>query len=202
MKKNLLFFLIILTSGCTFNFSGFNPRSTKSIAIPVFENETNRYGIEETMTKSLTDAFIQDNRLRVIDRKKAGTVLLGKITSYTRTPFSYDNKNNVKDYKIEMGMDLVYLSTTKNIGSGTQGAGSPDTSSKANQVLDSLTKLKPHTKSDTAVAKLPVTQTSDTLLKKQMSDWFAYSADSTEESGITDLCAKMASDIVKLILEQ
>ena len=160
MKTRLVFSVAIFTLGCAYNFSGFTTRSVKSIAVPVFENKTNRYGIEESITKSVTDAFIKDNRLKVVDRKKAGSILLGEITQYSREPFSYDDQRNVKDYKIDMGLNLTYLSITVKDSSKT-----------------------------------------DTLLTKQISDWFAYSADSTEESGIERLCVKIAEDIVKLILE-
>ncbi|MCK4352319.1 LptE family protein [candidate division WOR-3 bacterium] len=94
--------------GCTYNFSGFTKSDIKSIAIPVFENQTIKYGIEEILTRFVIDAFIQDNRLKVLERKSADSILLGKIISYKRAPFSYNENAEVKDYKIELVIKLTY----------------------------------------------------------------------------------------------
>jgi hypothetical protein len=56
----------------------------------VFENETLRYDLEETFTKAVIDAFIEDNRLKVVDEKSADAVLLVTIQTFVRTPYSYD----------------------------------------------------------------------------------------------------------------
>jgi len=106
--KEFLLLLLCLVLGCFYNFSGFTRRNIKSIAIPVFENQTIKYGIEETLTKLVIDAFIQDNRLEVLDREDAESILLGEITGYNREPFSYDERAQIKDYKVEIAVKLVY----------------------------------------------------------------------------------------------
>lgn len=83
-------------------------RDIDSIAIPVFENKTIKYGIEEVLTKSVIDCFIKDSRLKVLDRKASESILLGEVTAYNRAPYSYDDQANVKDYKIELGIKLTY----------------------------------------------------------------------------------------------
>ncbi|MDI6840253.1 MAG: LptE family protein [bacterium] len=149
-------FLIFLhiVSGCTYNFSGFTTRDIKSIAIPTFENHTVKYSIDEILTKSVISAFIQDNRLKLLDRKVADSILLGEILNYNRTPFSYDEHSNVKDYKIELTVKLTYK----------------DKSGK-------------------------------TILEKELINWFLYSYDISEETGIEKLCSIVADDIIKGILE-
>lgn len=113
MKRNLLLltfhFLFLVFIGCIYNFTGFMRGNIKSIYIPLFENTTIKYGIEQTVTEKIINAFIKDNRLKVYsDKEKAGSVLLGKITSYERNPFSYDASENVKDYKVAISIELVY----------------------------------------------------------------------------------------------
>ncbi|MBI4722899.1 MAG: hypothetical protein HY769_07915 [Candidatus Stahlbacteria bacterium] len=107
MPKNLIPIFLLL--GCAYNFKGYvaNP-NIHSVAIPVFENKTVRYGLEEVFTKKIIDAFIKDNRLKVLDKEKAESILLGEITGYSRTPFSYDDQANVKDYKVEIMLKLTY----------------------------------------------------------------------------------------------
>ena len=106
LRASYLSFLIL--SGCAYNFRGFVARDVSSIAIPVFENQTVKYGIEEQLTKLVIDAFIKDNQLKVLDRKSADSILLGEIIKYNRAPFSYDDQANVKDYKIELNVKLTY----------------------------------------------------------------------------------------------
>jgi hypothetical protein len=90
-------------------------RDIHSIAIPVFKNKTVKYGLEESLTKHVIDAFIKDNRLKVVDKDLAESILLGEITGYNRIPFSYDEYANVKDYKIELSLKLVYKDSTEKV---------------------------------------------------------------------------------------
>ena len=151
--KNLIPIFLLL--GCAYNFKGYVSRpNIHSITIPVFENKTVKYGLEESLTKWVIDAFIKDNRLKVLDKEKAESILIGEITGYNRAPFSYDTQANVKDYKIELNIKLTYK----------------DSTGKA-------------------------------LLDKQISDWYAYSSNETEEAGIEKLCEKIADEIVRGILE-
>ena len=108
MHNKLLVLLLTVFIGCTYSFEGFTTSGIKSIAIPMFENKTIKPGIEEIITQKIEDAFIKDNRLKVVAEKDANSILLGKITSYNRVPFSYDENENIKDYKIEISLSVVY----------------------------------------------------------------------------------------------
>lgn len=107
-KIYVLILLCFYPLSCAYNFRGFVARDIHSIAIPVFENRTVKYGIEEQLTKLVTDAFIKDNRLKLLDRKSADSILLGEIVRYNKAPFSYDDQENVKDYKVDLGIKLTY----------------------------------------------------------------------------------------------
>jgi len=108
MRNKILILLLASLAGCTYSFQGFTTSGIRSIAIPLFENKTIKPGIEEVITQKIEDAFIEDNRLKVVSEKDAGSILLGKITSYDRVPFSYDENENVKDYKIEISLSIIY----------------------------------------------------------------------------------------------
>jgi len=79
----------------------------KSITIPMFDNESLRYELENTFTKAVTDAFIEDNRLKVASEKTADAILLITIKTFERTPYSYDESENVKEYKISISADIL-----------------------------------------------------------------------------------------------
>lgn len=96
--------LILATlSGCA--FYSFSPSVTgdiKTIAVVIFENQTQEFGITETLTQGITDGFIQDNSLKVTTAEKADAILSGTITGYDRKPYTFDQQENVKEYIIRI----------------------------------------------------------------------------------------------------
>ncbi|MEW6328274.1 MAG: LptE family protein [Thermodesulfobacteriota bacterium] len=86
----LLLFLFI--SACGYHFSGQgNPFSEdiKTIAIPVFSNQTGETGFENYLTNQLVYEFTSRKRLRVVDIKDADVVLKGKIRSINLPDISF-----------------------------------------------------------------------------------------------------------------
>jgi len=98
--------VLFIHSCCTYSFSGVTS-GIKSITIPMFDNESLRYELENTFTKAVTDAFIEDNRLKVASEKTADAILLITIKTFERTPYSYDESENVKEYKISISADIL-----------------------------------------------------------------------------------------------
>jgi hypothetical protein len=96
----------MLSSCCTYSFTGI-ATGIKSIAIPTFENESLKYGLEETFTRAVTDAFIEDNRLKIENEKQADAILYVTIKGFERTPYSYDESENVMEYKISISASVV-----------------------------------------------------------------------------------------------
>jgi outer membrane lipopolysaccharide assembly protein LptE/RlpB len=88
-----------------YSFKGFTKLKIKSIKIPIFENCTQRYGIEEKITKEIIAKIREDGRVKV--EEKAEGILYGKILSYSNYPFSYDSEGNVKEYRIDMKVEIV-----------------------------------------------------------------------------------------------
>ncbi|GAH51303.1 unnamed protein product, partial [marine sediment metagenome] len=57
--------------------------------------------------RSVTDAFIEDNRLKIADEKSADAILIVTIKTFERTPYSYDESENVKEYKINISASIL-----------------------------------------------------------------------------------------------
>jgi hypothetical protein len=83
----------------------------KSIAIPMFENTTLKYGLETVFTDAVVNAFVADGRLKVVSETKADAVLLCSVTGFTRAAFSYDESGNVKQDKVTVTLDVLYKKT-------------------------------------------------------------------------------------------
>jgi hypothetical protein len=104
--------LAISLWGCTYSFTGYMPSPYESIAIPVFGNETLKYGIEEDLTSRVTQMFLEKSRIRIVEEGNAQSVLRGTVISYDREPFAYDDTGNVTQYRVTIGLRMSYESTT------------------------------------------------------------------------------------------
>jgi hypothetical protein len=112
----IIFFLIPLffTANCGYySFSGSGLKGVNSVAVPLFENQTQEYGIRESLTQKVVDAYIQDNTLKVVNEKIADTVLSGTITGYLREAHTFDENENVKEYKVRIFVKVNLEQTNK-----------------------------------------------------------------------------------------
>jgi len=89
--------------GCgVYSFSGSMSSGIKSIAVPVLENESVEYGIAEDLTSGIIEGFVSDNTLKVTPRSKADAVLEGVILKYERIAYTYDENDQVQEYKVNI----------------------------------------------------------------------------------------------------
>lgn len=86
----LCFSMAILLSSCGYRVGGTAtrlPPGIKVIAVPAFENKTNRYRIEQRMTEAVVREFIARTKYRIVSTEdSADAVLHGEITSLEATP--------------------------------------------------------------------------------------------------------------------
>ncbi len=115
MKTFLLPIASVLTTAllaaCSYSFTGGNLGGLKSVTIPVFSNETSEPGIREKITSELTRAVIEDNNLKVTDRRQADAVLSGRITRIDDVPFSFEGSGTTyatRDYKITVQTTIKF----------------------------------------------------------------------------------------------
>jgi hypothetical protein len=93
----------LILSGCgVYSFSGSMSSGIESVAVPVFENESVEYGIAEDLTSGVIEGFVADNTLKVIPRSKADAVLEGTILRYDRSAYTYDENDQVQEYKVNI----------------------------------------------------------------------------------------------------
>lgn len=100
--------LLLIFTGCTYSFNPSLYSHIESIAIPVFENETVKYGLAEPLTKQLIEAFMEDGSLRICGAKEADSILNGKIVKYEKRPFIYDEYEKVSFFKIIIRIEVQF----------------------------------------------------------------------------------------------
>ena len=101
--------LPFLISGCgVYSFSGSSVSGIKTIAVPLFDNQTQEYGIRESITETVADRFVKDNTLKVVNEKQADSILRGVITNYKRESHTFDEQENIKEYIVRIWVKLQF----------------------------------------------------------------------------------------------
>lgn len=80
----------------------------KTVAVPIFENVTLEKGVEEMLTSEIINVLQENRQLSITAERNADSVILGKITHYRQTPFSYDASEAVQEYKVEIIARVEY----------------------------------------------------------------------------------------------
>jgi len=90
----LLLPAIAILAGCGYHATGIGsqlPSGLKVIAVPVLENRTTHYRIEQRMTEAVVHEFLARTKYRIVSREdSADAVLRGEITSFEASPVLFD----------------------------------------------------------------------------------------------------------------
>ena len=82
--------LLLLGSGCGYRLAGKAtaiPANIDSVAIPIFNNQTTKYRLEQRLTSAVVDEFVARTRYRIVpDASQAKALLTGEVTEFTSTP--------------------------------------------------------------------------------------------------------------------
>lgn len=86
--------LLLTLAGCGYRVAGRAsrlPASLHTIAVPVLENRTSRYRIEDRLTNAIIHEFLARTKYRVVSDPAAGdAVLRGEITSLETSALTFD----------------------------------------------------------------------------------------------------------------
>ena len=88
----------------------FNPRGKSdlsSVAVQRFDNKTAEYGLADRMTDEVIDAFISDGTFKIVPTDGAEALLVGVLTRYMRRPHTFDQNDEVQEYKVEMDFSVT-----------------------------------------------------------------------------------------------
>jgi outer membrane lipopolysaccharide assembly protein LptE/RlpB len=91
------------------------PPGLNSVAIPTFVNQTFEPGIEVPFTQAFLKEFIQDRRVKVVDRREADSILEGVIKSFELYSVSYDRSGLALEYQTNVVIDLTLKKGTGEI---------------------------------------------------------------------------------------
>ncbi len=88
-------------SACgAYSFSGTNNPHIKTVAIPIFQDQTAEFGLKEKLTDKIIDEFTRDNTLRIADRRRADSFLEGIILRVEDRAGAFTSDERVEDIKV------------------------------------------------------------------------------------------------------
>lgn len=101
--------------GCGYTTStALLPSHLKTVAIPVFENATTEYTLEQDVTQAVIERFVKDNHLRVVDERSANAVIKGRITGYKNSVFGFSSANRTQEYRVSISCSVLFKDQVKN----------------------------------------------------------------------------------------
>jgi hypothetical protein len=123
MKAHKIVWLGLLLSlalwGCGYQMAGRGasqlPPHLKTIAIPVFENNSGEPTIQRPFTEALRRAFITDGRLRLVNNKaEADLVMTGTLTKYWIRAVAFNDFDVATEYWVYIEADVLVQDQVEN----------------------------------------------------------------------------------------
>ena len=118
-NKNLVLYILIIFISCAkYSFRGALPSYLETLYIQDFQDKSNYPGAWENFMQQVTNAFIIDNSLKVIeDEKSADLVLKGTLMSVKRRPTSINPQETVQELLREMSFSNVAFAAPDSMAS-------------------------------------------------------------------------------------
>lgn len=89
-----------------YSLKGSLPPHLKTVAVPLFENQTAEFGIAETLTDAVTDEFVKDGSLKIADRSSADVLIEGVITGVSDRPGAFSQDETVQDINVYISVSV------------------------------------------------------------------------------------------------
>ena len=90
------------------------PPHLKTVAVPVFENGTTEYTLEQDVTEAVISRFVADNHLKVVDEKSADAVIKGRLILYKNAVFCFSQAAQAQEYRVTLTASVTFKDKVKN----------------------------------------------------------------------------------------
>jgi len=103
---------LLLVGGCyTFNPSNI-PSHIRTLEVPVADNQTLEVALSDQLTTAMTERFVEDNTLRVV-QKDADALLECVITGYENRVFGFNQDQVANEYVVILAVDMTLRDRVK-----------------------------------------------------------------------------------------
>ena len=106
---------VVLLAGCGYySVSGSLPSHIKTVAVPIFENETIEVDIVEGITEEVVDAIIRDGNMKVVSEFQADALVDGTIVDVIEEADTFSKEEEADQFKIRVFADVRFFDRKKN----------------------------------------------------------------------------------------
>jgi len=106
LKLACLIMIGICFSCGYYSFTGSIPSDIKTVAIPLFDDNTSFPGVREDLTNKLIDEFIRENILQVVPESKADLLITGTILSINERAAIITTDEDVEQYEVYVNVKV------------------------------------------------------------------------------------------------
>jgi len=86
----------------------------QKVHIKLFENQTLKVRLDELATNAVLEAFRGGSNLRIVDENSADIVIQGKVSGFSKDPYTYTSDQTVLEYKITVKFSVRCVDKAKN----------------------------------------------------------------------------------------
>ncbi len=86
----------------------------KTIAIPLFADETSEFNVKEQLTDILIQEFTRDNTLKIDDRRNADSTLEGKLLRIEDRAGAYNAQESAQEMRVYVTIEASFFDRKKN----------------------------------------------------------------------------------------
>lgn len=91
-----------------YSFSSKTTTHIKTVAIPIFQDQTSEFGVKEKLTEVVIEEFTRDNTLKISNRRQADSVIEGTILRIDDRAGAFTSAERVEDIKIFITVKVKY----------------------------------------------------------------------------------------------
>jgi len=102
---------LLFASACGYHIANRSeaPPDIRTIAIPVFANQSGEPELHRDLTRAIQRAFMADGRLKLAAKDRADLVMKGELNHYGQKAASFDTSDVVLEYWVELGVTVEVL---------------------------------------------------------------------------------------------
>ena len=99
--------LVVAATGCGYTVGSSLPEKYRTVAVPVFRNETRETELQAAVTNALRRRIALDGRLRLASEADSDLVLRGTLTSYSVRAQSYLDDDGISRFRAWLGASVT-----------------------------------------------------------------------------------------------
>ena len=108
-KISAILFLAMFVAGCgIYSFKGSIPDHLHDVELVTFKNLTTEFAVETEIEEALTERMLNEQLLSLSAKEFPDSHIEGKINSVTDKPNSFDENENILEYRLEFRGQVIW----------------------------------------------------------------------------------------------